>query len=54
MIRHPPLENRYCGHCKCTTRHEVRMPVYTCQRCGVIKHRVPVSARSSGGFSLAS
>lgn len=38
MSRRHPFENRYCGHCLMTTRHEVRCDgSFGCLRCGSVK-----------------
>lgn len=31
-------ENRYCNHCKRTTKHEVKDLTYNCQTCGSVKY----------------
>ncbi|MCK6471391.1 MAG: hypothetical protein L6R28_06565 [Planctomycetes bacterium] len=38
MSRRHPYENRYCNHCRMTTRHEVKEPEYGCLRCGSVKY----------------
>ena len=38
MSRRHPYENRYCNHCRMTTRHEVKANEYGCLRCGSIKY----------------
>jgi hypothetical protein len=35
-------ENKYCGGCKCTTRHEVKETTFACLRCGVVKYPVRI------------
>ena len=39
MKKRHPFENRYCGNCKMTTRHEVKGngESYECMRCGSFK-----------------
>lgn len=37
MSRRHPYENRYCNHCRKTTRHEVKAREYGCLCCGSIK-----------------
>ena len=41
--RRNPYENRYCGHCQMTTRHEIKQSMfgikeYDCLRCGSVKY----------------
>jgi len=43
MRNRHPYENRYCGSCQCTTRHEVKANVFGCLRCGVIKYPTRVT-----------
>lgn len=38
MSRRHPYENRYCNHCRMTTRHEVKANEYGCLRCGSVKY----------------
>lgn len=40
MTHRHPHENRYCGTCKATVKHEVKGDTFTCLRCGSAKHPV--------------
>jgi len=37
MYRKHSHENRYCGPCKRTTRHEIKDSSFCCETCGSIK-----------------
>ena len=42
MRHRHPYENRYCGGCQCTTRHEVKETTFSCLRCGVVKFPIRI------------
>jgi transcription elongation factor Elf1 len=40
MRHRHPFENKYCGKCQRTTRHDVKEATFSCSRCGAVKYLV--------------